>query len=1011
MCAEKKGGFTVDGKAAGFRRTVLAMGLLVAFGTNVAQAQSITGGLYGKESGGKSVTVDVAGSATGFNRELHPGSDGRYNLNGLNPGKYTVTISRDGQVIGTRTVTVAANVQTAVPSVSGAAVSATAAVNAANLSAVQVTGLASSTDVAPIDVKTPELASNYSMSLVNQLPTGRSMESIALLKSNVRYDNQTTGLVQMGGATPAENRYYYNEFDTTNDRTSLGAQRLPAEALGSTQVLTNNFGASWTNATGGIMAATVRQGGNDFKAGYSLYITPPTSRLLEPRQHNVVDSTGQYYSYVSANTHSTVANQYLWASGAVVKDKLFFFALLGNEPPTRSQSNSMQTHTARSDRDKSALLNITWNLTDNQSVNVVGYKDWRSNFNNNYRLKRHYDPSSAGKYIGWSSSPVNTRFLIGNYHWQATDNLSFRLMGGFLGETDFHFNPASQYAGLPYVQSVDPVTGATSNIGQNPIDQTRDPDRYWRRGFKGDLNWQIGDHRIVAGAEYYQHFLSQQWGSPSAGLWTYYVRPNAQLGNGAVAPADGHYVDQSYDKEGGQMLSINKAAYLEDYWQTTDRLLLYGALRFDTYINKDSLGQNFLRLPNLSPRLGLSWDVNGDSSLKVGANLGKYSLSMPSNFSFGVAETQTSWDRYYTYTGMDPVTKAPTGLAQIGGTNQTHYGIPPPAYQIATTNIKAPYQYEAQFYVQKKLTEAWTGQVDLGYANLKRIIDDTCNTDPIDAYARSHGYPNYDLDGSNQFTCIDFNPGASLNLRRDFAGTGGTQTLSIPNSVFGMPSASHKYYHMTLELAHSRTPDEPYYLDLSYTWSHLYGNTDGYLDLGRQNAGYIGQTEQFDFPAVMEGSTGNLAGDIRHSLTASGVYYFSNGLRTGAIVNLHTGGPLSCLGTYTADPNSYVANNYGSSVHYCDGKLSPLGSAGRLPLFWTLNLSLGYDWNIDPSNKLSIDLQVQNVTNRRGVVNRNETYDQGYIPAGGLPPHDIHYGLPSWQSPRATSLVLRYTFQ
>lgn len=159
------------------------------------------------------------------------------------------------------------------------------------------------------------------------------------------------------------------------------------------------------------------------------------------------------------------------------------------------------------------------------------------------------------------------------------------------------------------------------------------------------------------------------------------------------------------------------------------------------------------------------------------------------------------------------------------------------------------------------------------------------------------------------------------------------------------------------------------------------------------------------------GASGNLAGDIRNSLTASGVYYFGNGLRAGAILGMHTGEALSCFGTYTADPNGYVANNYGSSTHYCNGKLSTLGTAGRLPFFWALNLSLGYDWTIDAHNKLSVDLQVQNVTNRTGVIDRNQTYDQGYIPTTGLPPRNIYYGLPSWQAPRSTSLILRYAFE
>ncbi|ELX09466.1 hypothetical protein Jab_2c15320 [Janthinobacterium sp. HH01] len=54
--------------------------------------------------------------------------------------------------------------------------------------------------------------------------------------------------------------------------------------------------------------------------------------------------------------------------------------------------------------------------------------------------------------------------------------------------------------------------------------------------------------------------------------------------------------------------------------------------------------------------------------LKVGANLGRYSLSMPSNFSFGVAESHLEQRKWYRCSGVDPNTQLPLGLAQIGST-------------------------------------------------------------------------------------------------------------------------------------------------------------------------------------------------------------------------------------------------------------------------------------------------------------------------------------------------------
>ncbi|TCV97468.1 carboxypeptidase family protein [Luteibacter rhizovicinus] len=983
------------------RRCLLAMALAIAL-ANGAQAQSITGGLYGREAGG--VTVQVSNASTGFRRDLVADKDGKYAMSGLNPGTYEVTIVHGGQAVGSRTINVVANSLTAVSAVEITAGAPPGAVDARTLDAVNVSSMVTTT-VNPIDVSTPELATNYSMKLVNQLPTGRSMESIALLKSSVRYDDQTTNLVQMGGASPGENRYYYNEFDTTYDFSGLGASRLPPEAISSTQVITGNFGTSWTSTTGGITAATVRQGTNDFKAGYSLYFEPPTSRLLNPRDHDSLTRDGDYYKFNRANHHGgQVTDQYLWASGAAVRDKVFYFVMLGNSPASTATSYKQNLETDRSTRDKNALVNLTWNITSNQSVNVVGYRDWTNQFDNQYTLDSDYEPASRGSYYGWAAVQTKNQFLIGNYHAQLTDDLSFRLMGGYLSQSQLQ-PTSSSGSGLPYVQEQDPVTKINRNIGAGNATGQLLPFEYWRRGFKGDFTWQLGDHRITAGAEHYKHFINQRMETTEGGYYTYYNQPGVILDNGSPSPADGRYVSQYYNSNGGSFYTVNKAAYIDDNWQVSDNVVLYGGARFDVFINKDVNGNNFLRLPLTSPRLGIAWDVEGDSSLKVGANAGKYTIPIPSTVNNGAATAVTRYTKYYTYTGMDPVTKAPTGLTQIGDTNYLFNGLAPTPEQISTSNITAPYQYEFQIYVQKQLGSAWAAQAEIGYTNLKKTIDDTCYLDSINAYARSHGYPDY----TEKNACFLLNPGSDVQLKRDFRGDGNTESLTIPGSEFGMPAAKRRYYHMTLELTHASTPDAPYFLDLSYTWAHLYGNTDGYIDLGHRVNGAAGEQVLFDYPGLMVGGTGNLTGDIRNAVTASGIYYFPGGVRVGGILNMHTGSPLNCFGTYPdqSDP----AYQYGPSSHFCDSKLSPLGHAKRLPFFWALNLSVGYDWQIDKENALSVDVQMQNVTNRQGIVNREQTYDEGVFTAQGDSVHNPAYGSPSWQTPRTTSLILRYTFR
>jgi len=994
-------------KKSAVRQSLLVLSLMSAIaGMDCAQAQSITGGLYGSVPSGMGadkINVTVTNEQTGFKRDLQPDAQGHYKTSGLNPGLYTVILKQGDKVIAERQVSVKPN--------SDAAVVAVAAENqdGKDIATVTVAGQSAHTTVIPIDVSTPEMSSHYSRELINTLPISgaANVESIARLRSNVRYDQNTTGLVQLGGASPAENRYYLNEFDTTNDRTMLGANRLPREAIQDTQVMAGSFGASWTNATGGIMAQTVRQGSNKFQAGYSLYYTPATSSQLMPAEKDIRDGQGGYYRYTSNNHADASATHYLWASGALVEDKLFAFALLGDRQPTRSYSFSQNRQSISESSNKNILLNLTWNINSDHTLNVTGSRGWTKNHTDTYRLLSDYT-TQVGAFSSASNSPVKERMLIANYHGNLTDNLEVRLMGGYLGQLNDRAHGAED---IPYVDTYNSLTQKTTNIGIQDRTTNFLPDDYWRRGFKGDVTWNLANHKIVFGAEYYRHFLGQDWHTPNAGWYTYFDRSNTvQLANGEQV--SGQYVGYYFNREFGNMVSINKAAYIEDYWKATDGVLVYGGLRFDKYVNKDALERPLFSFPTTSPRVGVSWDVNGDSSLKVGANLGRYSLSMPSNFSFGVAESHLEQRKWFRYSGIDPTTKAPLGLTQIGSTYTVpgHNGVPPEAYQVATTNLKAPYQNELQLYMQKAIGRNWVGQVDFGYADLKRVINSTCYGQGIAKYANAHGYPDYPSD----YECFELNPGEDVTVTRDFNGDGKQESLTIPAAEFGLPKPKHKYIHLTFDASHSRSASEPWYLNASYTWARSFGNDNGFLNLENRIAGYIGQSFVYDFPETTQGASGNLTNDIRHAFTASAAYYFQNGLRTSGVLSMHSGEPMSCFGL-KPDVNS-ISYNWGSWGHYCDASTNPVGvktagTSGRLPFFWQVDMGIGYDWNIGAHNKLSFDLSIQNLTNRRGITDRYNTYSAD-VNADNTIVQDVNWGIPSqYQTPRRASFALRYTFR
>lgn len=979
---------------------VLSIGWMACAG-----AVTITGGLHGKAPPGS--TIRVVNHSTGYSKTLTAGSDGNYSLSLLMPGQYEVRVSKGDQVFGTYPVGVLPNVTAAVP---------TPAVK--TLNAVQVTAapIDFKTVVNPIDVTTPQLTSNYSEELLHLLPTTRnSIYDVALLNSAVRAASiQGSVMPQIGGSSPSENRFYYNDFDTSYDVNGNGAVTLPQEAISNTQLLTGSASLSLSSTTGGTMLATVKQGTNEFHGGYTASYWFPTSRLLGPRLKDAFTTDGQLYSlYQSPNKHQGNLQNFVWASGPIVKDKLFFYVLAGKDLPSTSTSYTSTTKTDRRSTSKSALLNLTWNVTDNQSLDILGQKQWYPSSTLEYGLAQPYTPSSVDKSsANWSTLGGVQKFLIGNYGWNINDDLSFKLMAGYMR---FSWIGADSGSNVPWVQAYDAMTGVTSQLSGGLNDDYEPASYYYaKRGIQSSLTWRIGDHDLNLGMNYYKNIYHYQPMTNPNGTWIEYKNyaPGTCFFTGGCVPANGNIALSWYYSSGGTFFATQKSFDLYDMWHITSNLVVSYGARLDKMENDSQDGTPYLRMHVLSPRVGFSWDVHGDSSLKIAGNFGKFTLPMPSNLSYTIASAQTYTTATYTYDSVDPVTHAPVDPSMVGSEIVYNDGRLPNLASLTSRNLENTYQYEYQVYAQKRLTQAWSF---LGLINahfLKEAVDQTCdNTGVITDYVRANGYPNYaGLAGG----CIEFNPGRSIVLADDLDDNGGLKEITIPVSYLQMPKARRRYYDFTLTLSHARTATQPYYLSLSYTWGHLYGNWDGYTNLSQNNSPNVaptpGQSGNYTFREFSDGTYGNLAGDVRHRFLLTGYYYWKSGLHVGSVLTAHTGAAFSCLGVYP-DQNSPLST-YGAVTHYCGtGQLVPEGSTWRAPFYWQLDLSVGYEHAFSNGQGVSVDFVVTNVTNRQGVLGRQMVSNGSTFDANGHPEASKYYMSPiSLQYPRAAYLFFRYHF-
>ena len=81
---------------------------------------------------------------------------------------------------------------------------------------------------------------------------------------------------------------------------------------------------------------------------------------------------------------------------------------------------------------------------------------------------------------------------------------------------------------------------------------------------------------------------------------------------------DGYYVQRNVAYNSVSVRSSQRAQYIEDKWQVNDRWLLSLGLRNDQFTDYNPAGEAFITQtkPQWAPRLGFSWDVNGDSSVQ-----------------------------------------------------------------------------------------------------------------------------------------------------------------------------------------------------------------------------------------------------------------------------------------------------------------------------------------------------------------------------------------------------------
>ena len=957
-----------------FKQSITALAVAASLGlampASAADGAGFINGTTLSTDGAKLAGVSIAinNLDTGLSRTVVSDQDGVFRFPLLPAGNYSIEASKDGYVISKQdSVYVGGSGKTNID---------VALQNQNNLERIVVTG----NSISSFDISSSESKLVVDQDLIARVPIARDISSVALLAPGTAFGDGSfgegsaveggPGFISFGGASLAENAFLVNGLNLTNLRKGLGGSSVPFDFYDTFEVKSGGYSAEFGRALGGVVNATTKKGSNEFHFGANVYWEPDSMRGDRPQ---VFQDNGVLHA-INNETASDKLDGNIWASGALIQDKLFYYVMY-NPRSVEIETEEASTNTV--DKSDSSFwgAKIDWYITDDHLLELTYFSDK----NEITRTQYDIDPLTRG-------------------------DETFRGQGIYNRGGDSYI--------LKYTGIITDDFTVSASFGRNEADRSEDnadpntfliTDRdtgvaygdwvvsFFERGadkrdvFRVDFDYYLGDHSIRFGYDNEDLSSAAERGYPGR-FWYRYQQDRSR-----VRVRENFQASQNFKTD-------SQAYYIQDNWQITDSVVANIGVRNEEFVNYNGLGEAFIEIKDqISPRLGIAWDVNNDGESKLYANFGRYYIPVPTNTNVRVAGSELFTQRTCDVVSIDddfvPTFDNCGGTAIFGDGNQKS------TLAVVDANVEPMYQDELILGYDFNLNEDWSMGIKATFREVGVALEDVAVDAGFDTYLKREF-------GSGCTECTGFvyyvlgNPGSDMTITTDPDGDGplALQAYTIPAADLGYPEVIRKYN--AVDVSFNRQWDGIWMLQGSYTWSHSYGNNEGFVrsDNGQDDAGI---TTNFDQPGLVEGAYGNLPNDRRHKVKVFGAYSLQENLTAGANFSFQSGRPKNAFGVHPTD--DYAAA-YGVASFYVDGELVPRGSLGNQPSTWQLDLSLSYKTMVS-DYELELRGDIYNVLDNDKVLETEENAELD------LDVPDPDYGLVDrFQSPRYVRLSASIKF-
>ena len=643
-----------------------------------AMAQITTSSMAGKvtlddEKGEEVIgaTVVAVHEPSGTRYTAVTNTSGRFSINGMRTGgPYEVTVSYIGYQSKTLkgiTLQLAETYNLAV----------WLSEDATQLSEVVISGKASK-----FAAEKTGAATNINSAQITNLPTvSRSITDVTRLSP---YGGNGMSFAGTDGRTAnftIDGANFNNNFGLS-DKLPGGGNPVSLDAIEELQVVISPYDVRQTNFIGGGVNAITKSGTNTFKGSAYVY----------HRNENMRGDAVDREAITGARDKDQQTTYGFTLGGPIIKNKLFFFAsgemvktptianrwrastngvANADDYVSRTTLSDMETISSfvknkygydtgswtsfpADESNYKLLARIDWNITDKHHL-ALRYNYTKNNIWNSTNASS-MDGGTRSAYsrmsqysMAFANSMYSMQNLVHTFsldlNSRLTDNLSNQFLATYSKLDDVRGTNSDEF---PFIDILD-GTGTTGNymaLGyelftwNNAVHNT-----IWN--IKDDVTYYMGAHKIMAGINFEHQMADNQYMRNGTGYYRYASMDDFMSGAAPEIVCLTYGYDGE-DKPAARVQFNRLGIYAQDDWNVNDKFKFTFGTRIDgLFFNNNDLMTNnaILKLDysgrtidtgkwpgstiTFSPRVGFTYDVFGDKSLKIRGGSGLFSGRLP----------------------------------------------------------------------------------------------------------------------------------------------------------------------------------------------------------------------------------------------------------------------------------------------------------------------------------------------------------------------------------------------